>query len=211
MCGADVAEGGGVEFYSLKDGTIIKILCRQCDVFEKMRLYRDTGEIGTLLLTDAVLCAYYVNEGGGFGRLRPENRAYYEKYKDDLLKIFEDETRIKVEVRRFEVKQWPILRNYYKTSKHRGHSALGDHFKVLLWGCAGRVLVTIQDSDPQNKGRFQGAWITLIFAEDDCGLGQTGGIQGICATSAQAIEMLQLATTELPPFSPDKKVGLAGL
>jgi len=77
------------------------------------------------------------------------------------------------------------------------------HLKVAIGSSAGRVLLTMEDKvdrkDPENV--FDGAHLTLIFAEDEerpC-----GGVQGMAATREEALGMLKALSDGMPTLTTD--------
>lgn len=160
----------------------------------------------------ALSARFHLTEGqGGLGRLRPEAVTFYLAHRDVLLEIAAHNDRIVGRARQWEERHWigeGCLQGYYRRSSSRGHSAETGTLKALLWGSAGRVLLTLKDTLPAGhpEGKFGGAWITLIFDEsaDHC----RGGVQGYCATAEEALGLLD-AAEYLPPMRPDKSVTVA--
>jgi hypothetical protein len=169
-----------------------------------MEKYLSTGEIWTAILTEAVLCEETFK--GGVERLRRlpnEVLEYYKKYLPALKLIAIAGEDIQTAARAFEKAVWlPTIQPYYAASETRGHSGIGNGFKALLWGSAGRVLLTIQDIE--RHGLFNGAWVTLIF--DETAKEPRGGVQGLCATRDEAVDILRAATDGMPALSPDSNV-----
>lgn len=185
--------------------------CEFCFKDEKIKQYLENGELGSQILMDATSCAFYVLEAkNGLDGLRQEYQTYYNKHMPTLLKINRDYKKIEEAGRELELAWWfPTLQEYYNSHGERGHSAQGDEYKALLWGCAGRVMLTLQDNDPNGKGKYNGAWVTLIFDEDSPE--PRGGIQGLAATKDEALGLIKAAMKEQPKMEPDKDVTLAGL
>jgi hypothetical protein len=109
----------------------------------------------------------------------------------------------------FGLKPGPkAVQTYCKRTTKRGHSYTHSDFKVLLWGSAGRVLLTIQDgrlqSDP--KARFGGANLTLIFDEDSTH--PRGGIQSMAGTKQECLNLIQALRECDLVFVPDPAVGI---
>lgn len=168
-----------------------------------MEHYLKTGVITNKLMMEASSCKFYALEArNGFNDLRKEYREHYQANKDTLIQIANDVEEIGAKEREFEEKHWlNKLQNYYRKSDGRGHSSETEHYKALLWGCAGRVLLTIDD-------KHSDATITLIF--DETSKEARGGIQNICATKDQAMKLLQAAIDNFPAMKTDDKVRLAG-
>ncbi len=185
-----------------------EVICPACDRYERIRNYKKTGEMNSSLVMDAVLAQHRFGSKNGFDGIRSEIAAYYRNFKKELLEIAEKNDRITKSARKWEKIYWlGKLQKYYKENSARGHSAQTETTKVLLWGSAGRVLLTLQDRYPagNKKSKFNGAWITLIFDEsaDYC----RGGVQGYCATVEEAIGLIA-SVHPLPEVKPDNKVSL---
>ena len=187
-------------------------ICWLCSQLDRMANYLLDEEISSKLMTDAVLCRIHVeeNEWKSLHRLRSDVQTFYTAFSKQLVQIARDVDDIHAKGREFEVKHWlPTLRQYYNKSDGRGHCGEGDGWKALMWGSAGRVLLTLSDVKPKGIGKFGGAWITLIF--DDSADYARGGIQGLCATKGEALALLQVAIDNLPEMKADKEVRMAGL
>jgi len=184
-------------------GKIKHILCDNCDVDDEIAHYRKTGIVHNHLSMSAVMADYHFNEGKSLDRLREDVRHFYTKYKKDLLEIADGNRKIQEAIGAFDVKHWlSYLKNYWNNSKERGHNTKIDGLEVMMWGCAGRVLITI------TNGKHD---ITMIFS-DEKGNESKGGQQGINAPLATALEMVQKVTkVNKIEFKPDEKVTLAGL
>lgn len=188
-------------------------ICEDCFKDEKIKKYVETGEFNSTLTMDAQSCKFYHEDArDGLNRLREEVRVYFKRYKDVLYKVAADYEEVQAAGRELELAWWlPVLQPYYNSTNKRGHCAKGKGFKALLWGCAGRVLLTLEDQYPKNdpKSKFGGASITLIFDED--GKEARGGIQSLAATKAEALALLKAAKEQQPKMKPDKDVTMAGL
>lgn len=91
------------------------------------------------------------------------------------------------------------IQTYYSKSKARGHSFKCKDYKALLWGCAGRVLITLR--------KDLNVELSMIY--DEGSKYPRSGIQDMSGTGE---EILQLAGAFLKTgakFVADKKVGLA--
>lgn len=104
----------------------------------------------------------------------------------------------------FEVAVWRRwLQAYYKASPERGHCARAGAIEMLVWGAAGRVMITLGGP---------GADVTILAPEDG---DQHPGLQGIDARPSDAAEMVRGAATmseELRrSIRPDDSVRVAGL
>lgn len=212
-CNRLLSEDGFTSTVYDKDHKPVEWLCWTCSHNDQMRHYRETKEITTNIMMKASSCEFYATETkDGFNGLRQICREHYERNLADLLQIAKDVKEIADKGTEFELKHWlPTLQRYYKNSPARGHSAINEEqgYKALLWGSAGRVLLTLQDARPQGEGKFGGAVVTLIFDEDADFA--RGGIQGLCATKDEAMGLLQAVIDTLPEMKSDKEVTLAGL
>jgi hypothetical protein len=150
------------------------------------------------------MAQYYFEQDGDLKQIRAEARRFYMKYKKDLLEIAQGTDKIKSIIREFETNHWlPYLKKYWNDTNERGHEANVGKIKVLMWGCAGRVLVTASLDDQS---------ITMIFTDEKSQLTPNGGQQGIDATVDAAINILQTVTNEKKlEFHPEGAVKLAGL
>jgi hypothetical protein len=166
-------------------------LCYACWLEVKVNEYLETGEITTSLWTDAVRCHMRMKEDINVGVLRQEIIDHYRKHHRTLLAIKEAMDGVSALARQFEEQHWiGGIQGYYQSSCKRGHKATVGEMDVLLWGSAGRVLMTFQDKrnvdDP--LARYNGANITLIF--DETSPTARGGIQSIVATVEEATALL---------------------
>lgn len=197
-----------VTIYKGQDFKDREYICYRCSQIEAVEEYRRNGEISTSLMIDASMCAYHVKEGRMFEGLRTEVKHHYELHYHTLCKIAEEVEEIHAKGREFEEKHWlPRIRKYWNDSSARGHSFVTEDWKALMWGSAGRVLITIQDT--KLKGKYGGAYVSLIF--DDSADYARGGIQGICATREEGLGLVQAAIDGLGDFKEDNEVTLAGL
>lgn len=190
-------------------GKIKHLLCDNCEVDDHIQFYRDTGNVGSKLSVDAALAHYHLKESDlgedeSLSRLRKDVQHFYKKYKKELLEIHAGSEEIQKEITSFEAKHWvPYLKKYWNDTDQRGHAAKVGNIEVLMWGCAGRVMLTVQrDKDS----------ITMIFSDYKESDDLRGGQQGIDAPQKVALEMLkELVKTEKITFKPKKSVTMAGL
>jgi hypothetical protein len=187
-------------------GKIEHLLCDNCEVDDRIQEYRDNGIVSSKLATEAAMAHYYLNESNdpNLYHLREEARHYYLKYKKDLLEIAEGNKKIGSAITEFEKKHWlPYIKKYWNDASMRGHEAKIDGMKVMMWGSAGRVLITIQ------KGEHD---VTMIFSDYEKQTTPNGGQQGINAPVSVALDMIEAATkVNKIKFKVEKKVRLAGL
>lgn len=196
------------------DDKVEEVICDICYRSEPMDEYRKDGIITTKIMMEGSLAKFYLEEGD-LSRLRPETSEYYCQNKAPLLKVANDVEEIMKLVDKFNEKHWiPYLRQYWKDSSARGHICNSKNNTVMMWGCAGRVLITAEQP---------GASITMIFSDYDPGKADVivkhycpdqprGGIQGITATKEKAMAILEeLINLDKIEFIPDEKVTMAGL
>lgn len=187
-----------------RDGEPVAVLCYACDKEELLARYLATGELTSSLVMTAVMAREHARHG--FGNIRPEVCDFHVRNWKTLRTAAEANDEITAAGRRFEEAVWmPRLKAYYAAS-NRGHSGETGHLKALLWGCAGRVLLTLQDRFHQGheSSKYGGAWVTLIF--DETSDEPRGGVQGYCATKGEALDLLRDATTDFPELKPDNGV-----
>ncbi len=184
-----------------KNGQTSHYLCNSCVKNLRINEYKSSGgEITTQLWLDATMRNCW---DGAYERLRDNVADFYRENEDTLKKVFSDMEEVSEVMKEFESKQWfGWVQEYYASTEIRGHSHKGDGFKAMLWGCAGRVLITIQ-GDLDSK--YKGGNITMIFDEDS--KEPRGGIQGVYASKENAIELIR-AGMDMPKdcFQPDKEV-----
>lgn len=184
----------------------VSTLCGPCDNDRRIAKYLDTGELSSSLLVDALLFKEHFPER--LPSLCKEVVAYYQKHWRALRAIHADGDDVRAAVGAFR----PVidaLRAYYKATSARGHSGAKDGLKALLWGSAGRVLLTLQDERSQGDplSKFGGANITLIFAEG--GEPPNASLQSLCATKGEALALLKAARDDFPLLKPDADVCVA--
>lgn len=123
---------------------------------------------------------------------------------DPLKPIFEEFAEINAAVAVFCDWAWKGgLKRYYNASNLRGHSGIINGVQVLMWGSAGRVLITLGREGSRTPS------LTLIGTD---GVGDSLGIQGITATKEEALSLLQ-GVSEVGAYAADhlqadSKVGI---
>lgn len=117
--------------------------------------------------------------------------------------LLQDMENVCIEAKVFEREVWwPAVQNYYQISDRRGHKTRINGIDVLLWGSAGRVLITTEDASSQ---------VTLICIEDNP-LGKSSmGVKSIEATADRAVEMIREVRLGYAanPFKSDDQVSFA--
>lgn len=205
-CKTAIKDGDIFEIIYADDnsGKIKQLICDNCEVDDRIQAYRDTKIVDTKLSSEAWMAQYYLEKDGTLSQIREDSRRFFLKYKKDLLEIAEGTDKIKTLINEFEAKHWlPYLKKYWNDTNERGHEAKVGKIKVLMWGCAGRVLITAE----RNKQS-----ITMIFTDEKSQITPNGGQQGIEATVENATSMLEeLRDAEKIEFHPEGAVKLAGL
>lgn len=207
----DICKAGlaGKEHVTLfQDGQETGHWCMICSYEQSLQHYRDSGELRSSLATHALLHHLWFTEQGQPTKNRSlEMIAHYKRYWKALQSVHRDMEEIRVAARSMP-QAIARLRAYYRSTDKRCHSGTRDGMRALLWGCAGRVLLTLQDEksadDPQAK--FGGANVTLIFSED--GLDEPG-VQSLAATRDEALALLATAREAMPNLAPDGGVCVA--
>jgi len=206
-------DGGYTTIYNEKMDAIKEIICTICNTVEYMDDYKKDGIITTKIMMEASMAKYYFEETD-LSRLRPECREFFMQNKVPLLQIANDVVEIHKLVDEFEDKHWlPYIKKYWNDTNERGHIADSRNCTIMMWGCAGRVLITAEQP---------GSSITMIFSdyvateEDIKKYGdmfkQRGGIQGITAKKEDAIFIMkELNKMKKIKFHPKESVTMAGL
>ncbi len=198
-----------VAYYTCyKDKEITHYICDICARRERVDRYKASGHIDTRFLLDATLALSRFEDGVKLKDYRPELRQLYEQEGDTLIQAGFCVRRINVVVRELEQKLWfPWMQKYFRDSEARGHSADGPGFHALLWGAAGRVLLTLRKRTPDGSGEelFEPS-ITIIF--DETSSEARCGIQGLDATETEAVGLLRAAMEHLKEFYPDEAVSV---
>ncbi|MHA2280028.1 MAG: hypothetical protein ACXAC5_04010 [Promethearchaeota archaeon] len=135
--------------------------------------YRENKELTSWLLMDLAI-----------GKL--DNEKEYSE-----IKIASDQ--ITQRAKKFEVVRWMKIQRL--VDEYNGISGQTDDFKVAAMATAGRLLITISDTKGPGKGKFGGAWISLIGEDGNPG---RMGVQGLCATEEEALGLLDTAIEQLP-------------
>lgn len=177
-CGKSVVDGRTVRTF--QDGKVIAVTCVECDMAERIKLYEETGHMTTWLLTEACL--------GAYDRQKYESRC--NPTGTPFERINASSARIQEAAKRFEEEVWfGGLKPIVKACPIRGMKAaplktpFGD-VTAMLWVCAGRCMFTLDAPKCD---------VTVITAEDD-GDRRCMGVQGLHATEAEAVGMLDAVT-----------------
>lgn len=178
---------------------------------KKIAQYETTHELYSDLVLEATFyhIRFVENEGRNLDRIRKEFVDFAIKHKDTLIDIYAQSEEIRKCAKDWEYKIWlGQLQEFYRNTDIRGFRGDGEGFTVLLWGCAGRVLVTIQDALAFDNpdAEFGGANITLIF--DETSKEARGGVQSLCATKDEALALLKASSENFPKMYSDEDVGV---
>lgn len=191
-------------------------ICPACDESMRLSAYHRTKYIDTKLMMAASMASVYLIEGYDMDRLRPDVRASYTINKDAWLEIGAATNEVHDVVRQFEEKHWLDggVKNWYRGVSGRGWSGWNKHCRVMLWGCAGRVLLTIRPFKKQQDD----IELTMIFSdESDESIAKSiadkwrqdrccGGIQSVAGTKEQLLELAHAVVDHFPKLRPNKKV-----
>lgn len=194
-------------------GKIKHLICDNCEVDDCIQAYRDTKHVDSHLSLQACMAQYYFEQDAKLSGLRADARHFFLKYKKDLLEIADGTDKIKKLIQEFEEKHWlPYLKKYWNDTDLRGHEAKVKTTKLtrgintidlLMWGCAGRVLITIKCNDQS---------LTMIFTDGKSQITPNGGQQGIEGKVNFIINMMEvLVEVKEIKFQPESSVKLAGL
>jgi len=184
-----------------QDSHLIKVECLNCDQQSRMTAYRKTKRLDNQIMLAA---AFFVNDEKSLlepwmqDEWRAEQRADMRKriakqaeYAADYREVAAAEEEIHRAIKIMAREVWSKwLQSYYRKSTGRGHAANVNGIEVLVWGCAGRVVMTINGK--------QGEDLSVIF--DETSEEPRAGRQGIHATKDQAIKLLELVTAGSTDF-----------
>jgi hypothetical protein len=187
-------DGAYTQIYD-KDLKVKETICFICYRKEAMEAYKRDNKITTKLLTEAALAECYFDVNFNLNRIRKDIVDFCYANKKELKRIKQDSDEIHSYVDHFQSEVWDsYLGKYYKDSDNRGHSTKVGDTKILMWGSAGRVLITLENGLDN---------VTMIFCESEV---MRGGIQGIYATKENAIELIKTATIKNLEFKRDDEV-----
>lgn len=195
---------------------VVKRVCDICYNCEYLEEFKEKGIISTKLLTTAALANCHAEYG--YKRIRNDVKEFELQNKPTLLKLHEINEEFEKLIEEFEKKHWnTYLKAYWNNTSYRGHIAKCGKAEALMWGSAGRVLITLRKGDaditmifsdyvPTEEDR-NSDWYMAHF-DKEC----TGGLQGINAKYEEAKELLQTAVAKKKfNFKEKKEVRLAGL
>jgi len=180
---------------------LVKVECLNCDRQSRMATYRKTKRLDNPIMLAA---AFFVNDEKSLlepwmqDEWRAEQRADMRKriakeaeYAADYREVAAAEEEIHSAIKIMAREVWSKwLQSYYRKSTGRGHTATVNSIEMLVWGCAGRVVMTVNGK--------QGEDLSVIF--DETSEEPRAGRQGIHATKDQAIKLLELVTAGSADF-----------
>lgn len=200
-CNFDL-EGGHSERSILENGKykLLEKICFLCSDWEYIEEYEKTKELSSKITLLATLAEGYIT--GRYDmkdHIRSEYQFIYRLKGKTLLEAYNATKEIGNKIREFEEKQWlPIHKKYWNGTKNRGHSVkLNKNVKALMWGSAGRVLITLQDKTSD---------VTMIFTDEETQKTPNGGLQGVHGTKEQALKLINTAIDTKFKFSRDDEV-----
>jgi hypothetical protein len=200
-------DGDPYSIFYTKDYEVKEIVCEPCVKNEVIDDYNKTKHISTKLMMEATLAKYYLEETD-CSRIRDSSLRFFIKNKKSLLEVANTVKEVETLITEFEDKHWiPYLRKDWNDSSNRGHSVEITDIKVLMWGSAGRVLITLENKEGS---------VTMIFSDyvpkkEDFFPASRGGVQGFSTNKDNALMMLKaVLDTDRLEFKDDKDVHLLG-
>lgn len=199
-------EQGTVERYRSehgKDPVLVQTLCIECSRDDDMAKYRQTGVLCNNVISAARFYMQDVEyrtggaDGGWVEWMRVESRMeqrgrIIQRMREqahlahEYRKIAGEYEAVQAAVKAFERNVWfSWLKTYWNDTRDRGHRLQIAGLEMLMWGCAGRVVMML--CDPVTD-----ASVTAIT--DDSSDVPRMGIQGIDATAADALRLLKIAS-----------------
>lgn len=196
--------------------------------------YMHDRQIDSHIAIIAVLACMYLEANVDEESIRYEVKQFYNKNRKELLQIKSEVDEICAASKQWECQHWfggtqkpltneeinkrnmevikfdkerkPPVAGLQKICYQSDGPLLGQHedFEILMLSSAGRVLLTIQDAKPQ--GKFNGAWITLVF--DETADYPRGGVQGQCGTKDELLALLKASSDNLPELKPRPNLSL---
>lgn len=195
-CSAVINDGiSGYGYATLGDIVICDLCCR----VDYMERYIKTRRISSSVSMDATLAAAYLIEGYSMDRIREDRKHYYLKYETYLRELHHALEQIQFKVSKFDRKHWmKYLKQYYRDSTSRGHRAKVEDIDLLMWGSAGRVMITLDMPKDQ---------VTMIFTDSKEDNECRGGYQSVDATAETANKLLdKVYEQDKIKFKTDDKV-----
>jgi len=200
---------GGIQTFVVdktKTIKVIKVECLGCDLRSRVNEYRKNKGLDNTLLRNA---NFFVSDEISLAEdwmqadWRAEQRAGVRKritnsseYALEYRQISAAEQDICNAIDQMAKTVWSgWLQVYYRQSSARGHSCVIDGTEILIWGCAGRVTMTINGKSNED--------LSVIF--DESSTEPSAGLLSIHATKEQAITLLNALTENSLKFQADIK------
>lgn len=208
VCRSPLADG--LTTYQYAGGDVRAVLCGGCDTDRRWNEYADTGEVTMRLVMDAQMHDAGSRRLGGDWKWRRRAtevmaawRAVEAAFGAAEMAVWFDRPDVEPWMEHLWTPGPNAVQTFYRTSPTRCHSATAGTFRALLWGCAGRVMLTLDGGEAHG-----GARITLIF--DESSRSPTGGIQDAAGTIDQLVGLLDALRQAHPlNFQQDDEVTVA--
>jgi len=168
-----------------KDADLVKVECKSCDLRARVAEYRKSKQLDNTLMTAS---AFFVSD---------------EKILKEPWMQGDDRREQRVSIRDRLAAQIEYASDFWEISAadEEIYGAIAN-IEILVWGCAGRVVMTINGKDAED--------LSVIF--DETSEEPRAGRQGIHATKEQALELLEFLTARSAEFKaaiqPKSSVGL---
>jgi len=141
---------------------LVKVECLSCDRQSRMATYRKTKRLDNPIMLAA---AFFVNDEKSLlepwmqDEWRAEQRADMRKriakeaeYAADYREVAAAEEEIHSAIKIMAREVWSKwLQSYYRKSTGRGHTATVNSIEMLVWGCAGRVVMTVNGKQEERR------------------------------------------------------------
>lgn len=123
-----------------------RVLCRWCSLKEDLDEYIKTEYLNTRLITEGACGKIWMtSENNNIDRLNPTYYNLLKTYGATLLKLANISEYLHLRAKLFEKSVYgPIIQPAYAKENFRYLSDKKDDIKILVGGCAGRVLVTLE-------------------------------------------------------------------
>jgi hypothetical protein len=164
---------------------------------EALEAFQNDGILTTRLMTDFAI-----------EDVRRERRRSDPATHEVMVQLGDIKQRLDDAVKKFAEHVWAAwLKGYYREQGHRGLEANAGNVNVLVWGVAGRVMISLRRRD----GDDDSLHVTLIGA-DSPGDTDSLGLQGINFHCEMAVQLVQEAAVLGPSIEtdirPNEKVGM---
>src|SRR3990167_5677927 len=160
ICGADTDVTGYTVSYRIDketgNQTDVQVFCQPCDHAKSMGKYAETSVLRSRLTLQASLYKHSVewSARSGKNQVKDQDRVWAKLYD----KMNQSMEKVQDLIELFEQKVWFAgLQEQVEATNSRGLSADFGESKMLVWSCAGRTLVTLDNPTHQ---------VTVITATD---------------------------------------------